>query len=149
MKKFTIIHNLTATVSIEVIAETREEAFKKAAHNNIDPRDYDFELDNAEIGHEEEIPDLKDLITKAEAIVKAADEEDDHIILNPWPIVTTESWNGNKMENHKQLMSLLYWDYDSDEIGFNTEESGGDFCLSELPEIEQFEICNAIIKQNG
>ena len=30
MKKFTIIHNFTAVASIEVIAETREEAFEKA-----------------------------------------------------------------------------------------------------------------------
>lgn len=146
MKKFTIIHNLTATVSIEVIAETREEAFKKAAHNNIDPRDYDFELDNAEIGHEEEISDLTEVIEKAEAIIKKADQEDDEITLFPWPLVTTESWDGSKMEYHHQRMSLLYWDYEANEIGFNTEESAGDFCLSELPEIEQYNLCQQIIK---
>lgn len=144
MRKFTIIHNLTATVAIEVLAETREEAFKKASKNNIDPRDYDFELDSAEIGHEEEVPDLQGLIEKAEAIIKKADEEDDEITLFPWPLVTVESWDGSKMEYHHQRMSLLYWDYEVNEIGFNTEESSGDFYLSELPEIEQFEICNSI-----
>lgn len=146
MKKYTIIHNLTASVSIEVLAETQEEAFEKAAKNNIDPRDYDFELDNAEIGDEEEIPNLRDLIEQAESIVKAADEEDETILLSPWPIVTTESWDGSKMEYHKQLMYQLYWDYESDEIGFNTEESAGDFCLGELPEIEQYNLCQQIIK---
>lgn len=146
MKKFTIIHNLTATVSIEVLAETREEAFKKASKNNIDPRDYDFELDSAEIGDEEEVPDLQKLIEKAEAIIKKADEEDDEITLFPWPLVTVESWDGSKMEYHHQRMSLLYWDYEVNEIGFNTEESSGDFYLSELPEIEQLELCISIIK---
>lgn len=146
MKKYTIIHNLTATVSIEVLAETQEEAFEKAAKNNIDPRDYDFELDNAEIGDEEEIPDLQEIIAKAEAIIKKADEEDDEITLFPWPLVTVESWDGSKMEYHHQRMSLLYWDYEVNEIGFNTEESAGDFYLSELPEIEQYELCKAIIK---
>lgn len=146
MRKFTIIHNLTATVAIEVLAETREEAFVKASKNNIDPRDYDFELDSAEIGHEEEVPDLQKLIAKAEAIIKKADEEDDEITLFPWPLVTVESWDGSKMEYHHQRMSLLYWDYEVNEIGFNTEESSGDFYLSELPEIEQLELCNSIIK---
>lgn len=146
MKKFTIIHNLTATVAIEVLAETREEAFEKASKNNIDPRDYDFELDSAEIGHEEEVPDLQKLIEKAEAIIKKVDEEDDEITLFPWPLVTVESWDGSKMEYHHQRMSLLYWDYEVNEIGFNTEESSGDFYLSELPEIEQLELCISIIK---
>lgn len=146
MKKFTIIHNLTATVAIEVLAETREEAFEKASKNNIDPRDYEFELDSAEIGHEEEVPDLQELIAKAEAIIKKADEEDDEITLFPWPLVSVESWDGTKMEYHHQRMYQLYWDYEADEIGFNTEESAGDNCLGELPEIEQFEICKAIIK---
>lgn len=147
MKKFTIIHNFTATVSIEVIAETREEAFEKASKNNIDPRDYEFELDSAEIGHEEEVQDLQSLIEKAEAIMKKADEEDDEITLFPWPLVTVESWDGSKMEYHHQRMSLIYWDYEADEIGFNTDESSADFILSELDEIEQFEICQSIIKE--
>lgn len=146
MKKYTVIHNFTATVSIEVLAETQEEAFEKASKNNIDPRDYEFELDSAEIGHEEKVPDLQELIAKAEVIIKKADQEDDTIILNPWPVVTTESWDGTQMLYHKQLMYQLYWDYESDEIGFNTEESAGDFYLSELLEIEQYNLCQQIIK---
>ena len=55
MKKFIVIHNFTAVASIEVIAETREEAFEKAAQNNIELSDYNFELESAEIAHEEEI----------------------------------------------------------------------------------------------
>ena len=44
MKKFTIIHNFTAVASIEVIAETREEAFEKAKENDLELSDYNFEL---------------------------------------------------------------------------------------------------------
>lgn len=58
MKKYTIIHNFTAVASIEVLAETREEAFEKARQNDIDPSDYEFELDSAEIGHEEDVPEV-------------------------------------------------------------------------------------------
>ena len=42
-------------------------------------------------------------------------------------------------------MENLYWDYERDEIGFNTAESAGDFGLCEIPDIEQFYVCNAII----
>ena len=50
MKKYIIIHNFTATASIEVIANNQEEAFQKARENDLDLADYNFELDTAEIG---------------------------------------------------------------------------------------------------
>lgn len=142
MKKYTIIHNFTAVASIEVLAETREEAFEKARQNELDLADYDFELDSAEIGKEEYVPELSKLIEQAEAIIKRADD----IILVPWPLITTEVWDGNKMKSERQRMENIYWDEEADEIGFNTDESSGDFLLSELPELEQLEICQLIIK---
>lgn len=149
MKKYTIIYNFTATASIEVLADTREEAFEKARANELNLADYNFELDGAgaEIGREEDVPDLRTMIQQAESIVKQADEEDKTLTLNPWPNVTTEYWTGAKMEQKTDLMDNLYWDYEADEIGFNTVNSAGDFSLSELPEIEQYEICEAIIRQ--
>ncbi len=42
MKKYTIIHNFTATASIEVIANNQEEAFQKARENDLDLADYNF-----------------------------------------------------------------------------------------------------------
>lgn len=145
MKKFTIIHNFTAVASIEVLAETREEAFEKARQNEIDPSDYDFELDSAEIGHEEEVPDLKNLIEKAEDIIREVDNDDKEIKLDPWPTVTTEWWNGNYMEYRHQTITHIFWDYDRNEIGFQTNESAADYGLSEIPDIEQFNLCNQII----
>lgn len=143
MKKFTIIHNLTATVSIEVLAETREEALEKASKNNIDPRDYDFEFDNAEIGHEEEVQDLLVLIEQVESIMK---NDIEGITLNPWPQVTLEYWNGENMVHKHDLMDCIFWNQDDDEIGFNTSSSAADYNLSELPEIEQYKVCQAIIQ---
>lgn len=145
MKKFTIIHNFTAVASIEVLAVTREEAFEKARQNEIDPSDYDFELDSAEIGHEEDVPELKHLIEKAEDIIREADNEDKEIKLDPWPSVTTEWWNGKYMEYRHQTISHIFWDYDRNEIGFQTDDSAADYGLSEIPDIEQFNLCNQII----
>lgn len=145
MKKFTIIHNFTAVASIEVLAETREEAFEKARQNDIDPSDYEFELDSAEIGHEEDVEDLQHLIEKAEDIIREADNEDKEIKLDPWPTVTTELWNGNYVEYRHQTISHIFWDYDRNEIGFQTDDSAADYGLSEIPDIEQYNLCNQII----
>lgn len=143
MKKFTIIHNLMATVSIEVLAETREEALEKASKNNIDPCDYDFELDSAEVGNEEEVQDLQVLIEQAEAIMKS---DEDGITLNPWLRVTLEYWNGENIVHKHDLMDCIFWNQDDDEIGFNSSSSAADYNLSELPEIEQYKVCQAIIQ---
>lgn len=145
MKKFTIIHNFTAVASIEVLAETREEAFEKARQNDIDPSDYEFELDSAEIGHEEDVEDLQHLIEKAEDIIREADNEDKEIKLDPWPTVTTEWWNGNYMEYRHQTITHIFWDYDRNEIGFQTDDSAADYGLSEIPDIEQHNLCTQII----
>lgn len=143
MKKYTIIHNLTATVSIEVLAETREEAFEKASQNNIDPRDYDFELDSAEIGHEEAVPDLKSLIKEAEDILKQSDS----IELDPWPTITVLVWNGERTEPIREIIENIYWDSVREEIGFETDRCS-ELTISDIPEIEQLELCEAIIEQS-
>lgn len=146
MKKFTIIHNFTATASIDVLAETREEAFAKAAKNELELTDYDFELDSAEIGHEEDVPDLSTLIEQAETIMKKADEQSIDFMLYPWSRVTTEVWNGTNMEHRHELTENVYWNEEDDEIGF-TLDGGSEAILSEFPEIEQLEICQKIIAQ--
>lgn len=145
MKKFTIIHNFTAVASIEVLAETRKEAFEKARQNDIDPSDYEFELDSAEIGHEEDVEDLQHIIEKAEDIIREADKDDKEVKLDPWPTVTTEWWNGKYMEYRHQTISHIFWDYDRNEIGFQTDDSAADYGLSEIPDIEQFNLCTQII----
>lgn len=147
MKKYTIHYDLSASYEVEVIASTKEEALTKAARNSVPLGDYNYELDEVTVSKAEEIDDMPVIIAKAEQIIKKADEEDVDFKLSPWPYITAEVWNGSTMEQHKELMDLIYWDYDADEIGFNTSDSGGDFTLSELPEIEQYNVCQSIIAQ--
>lgn len=145
MKKFTIIHNFTAVASIDVIAETREEAFEKARENDLELSDYDFELDSAEIGREEDIPDLKELIGKASEVIKRYGEKEHEgfFSVTTYPTITTESWNGDEFIKHHNIVEDFYWDSEKGLMmdvgeGFEVE-------LDELPEIEQLNVCQVII----
>ena len=145
MKKYTIHYNYYATIDVEVLADSEEEAIRKAEQVDIEREDLELEQNEETILEAIDIPNLQTLIEQAEEIIKKADEEDTEIKLNSWPYVTLEYWTGVEMEHKKYLMENLYWDYERDEIGFNTAESAGDFGLSEIPDIEQFYVCNAII----
>ena len=145
MKKFTIIHNFTAVASIEVLAETREEAFQKARENDLELSDYDFELDSAEIGREEDMPDLQELINKASEVIKRYGEEehDSFFSVPTYPTITTESWNGDEFIKQRNIVEDFYWDSEKGLMmdvgeGFEVE-------LDELPEIEQLNVCQVII----
>ena len=147
MKKFTIIHNFTAVASIEVLAETREEAFQKARENDLELSDYDFELDSAEIGREEDMPDLQEFINKASEVIKRYGEEehDSFFSVPTYPTITTESWNGDEFIKQRNIVEDFYWDSEKGLMmdvgeGFEVE-------LDELPEIEQLEVCELIIRE--
>lgn len=147
MKKFTIIHNFTAVASIEVLAETREEAFQKARENDLELSDYDFELDSAEIGREEDMPDLQELINTASEVIKRYGEEehDSFFSVPTYPTITTESWNGDEFIKQRNIVEDFYWDSEKGLMmdvgeGFEVE-------LDELPEIEQLEVCELIIRE--
>ena len=145
MKKFTIIHNFMAVASIEVIAETREEAFEKARENDLELSDYDFELDSAEIGREEDMPDLQELINKASEVIKRYGEEehDSYFSVPTYPTITTQVWNGDEFIKQRNIVEDFYWDSEKGLMmdvgeGFEVE-------LDELPEIEQLNVCQVII----
>ena len=147
MKKFTIIHNFTTVASIEVIAETREEAFEKAKENDLELSDYNFELDSAEIGREEDIPDLQELISKASEVIKRYGEEghDGFFSVPTYPTITTQSWNGNEFIKHHNIVEDFYYDSDKGLMMYVGE--GFEVELDELPEIEQLEVCELIIRE--
>ena len=147
MKKFTIIQNFTAVTSIEVLAETREEAFQKARENDLELSDYSFELDSAEIGREEDIPDLKELINKTSEVIKRyGEEEHDSLFSVPtYPTITTESWNGDEFIKQRNIVEDFYW---GSEKGLMMDVGEGfEVELDELPEIEQLEVCELIIRE--
>ena len=146
MKKYIIIHNFTATASIEVIANNQEEAFQKARENDLDLADYNFELDTAEIGEEEDIPDIKKLILEAENILKEAGCLGISYQLVPWPKVTVPVWDGERMQPETQLMEKVYWDEEREEIGIETEYNS-ELTISDILELQQYKLCQAIISQ--
>ena len=152
MKKFTIIHNFTAVASIEVIAETREEAFEKAKENDLELSAYNFELDSAEIGREEDIPGLQELINKASEVIKRYGEEehDSFFSVPTYPTITTESWNGNDFIKQRNIVEDFY--YDSDKGLMMDVGEGFEVELSELSDVEQLNVCQVIInaaQENG
>lgn len=145
MKKFTIIQNFTAVASIEVLAETREEAFQKARENDLELSDYDFELDSAEIGREEDMPDFQEFINKASEIIKRYGEEehDSFFSVPTYPTITTESWNGDEFIKQRNIVEDFYWDL---EKGLMMDVGEGfDVELAELTDIEQLNVCQIII----
>ena len=130
---------------MEVIAETREEAFEKARENDLELSDYDFELDSAEIGREEDIPDLQELINMAGEVIKRYGEEehDSFFSVPTYPTITTQSWNGDEFIKQRNIVEDFYWDSEKGLMmdvgeGFEVE-------LDELPEIEQLNVCQVII----
>ena len=147
MKKFTIIHNFTVVASIDVIAETREEAFEKARENDLELSDYSFELDSAEIGREEDVPDLKELINKASEVIKRYEEEgnDSCFSVPTYPTITTQSWNGDEFIKQRNIVEDFYYDSDKGLMMYVGE--GFEVELDELPEIEQLEVCELIIRE--
>ena len=147
MKKFTIIHNFTAAASIEVLAETREEAFEKARENDLELSDYNFELDSAEIGREEDVPDLQELINKASEVIKRYEEEGNNSCFSvpTYPTITTQSWNGDEFIKQRNIVEDFYYDSDKGLMMYVGE--GFEVELDELPEIEQLEVCELIIRE--
>ena len=147
MKKFTIIQNFTAVTSIEVLAETREEAFQKARENDLELSDYSFELDSAEIGREEDVPDLKELINKASEVIKRYEEEGNNSCFSvpTYPTITTQSWNGDEFIEQRNIVEDFY--YDSDKALMMYVGEGFEVELDELPEIEQLGVCELIIRE--
>ena len=145
MKKYTIIHYYDAAIAVEVLASDEDEAREAANAVYYDPNDMRLERNGSEIIDATEVPELSELIEKAENIIKEAEQEDTEVKLNPWPTVTTEWWNGDYMEYRHQTISNIFWDYDRNEIGFQTSESAADYGLSEIPDIEQHNICTQII----
>lgn len=145
MKKYTIIHYYDAAIAVEVLANSEEEAREAAKGVYYDPSDLHLERNGSEIIEATDIPDLSEVIEKAEAIIREAERLDMDINLDPWPKVTTEWWNGTYMEHRHQIITNIFWDYDRNEIGFNTDESAADYGLSELTDIEQHNICTQII----
>ena len=119
--------------------------FEKARENDLELSAYNFELDSAEIGREEDIPDLQELINKASEVIKRYGEKEHKGFFSVpiYPTITTQTWNGDEFIKQRNIVEDFY--YDSDKGLMMDVGEGFEVELDELPEIEQLNVCQVIL----
>ena len=147
MKKYVIVCRYYATAEIEVLANSEKEANEKADQVELSPEDFVFDFIDSEISEAEEVPELSDMIERTGKILdRFSKEKDDEVYTVPaYPIVTTNIWDGREIKKVRNLVEDFYWDSEKGLMmdvgeGFEVE-------LGELPEIEQLEVCELIIRE--
>ena len=147
MKKYVIVCRYYATAEIEVLANSEKEANEKADQVELSPDDFFFDFIDSEISEAEEVPELSGMIERAgEILDRFSKEKDDEVYTVPaYPIVTTNIWDGREIKKVRNLIEDFYWDSEKGLMmdvgeGFEVE-------LDELPEIEQLEVCELIIRE--
>lgn len=147
MKKYVVICRYYATAEFEVLAKSEKEANEKADQVELSPDDFFFDFIDSEISEAEEVPELSGMIERTgEILDRFSKEKDDEIYTVPaYPIVTTNIWDGREIKKVQNLVEDFYWDSEKGLMmdvgeGFEVE-------LDELPEIEQLEVCELIIRE--
>ena len=147
MKKYVVICRYYATAEFEVLANSEKEANEKADQVELSPDDFFFDFIHSEISEAEEVPELSGMIERTgEILDRFSKEKDDEIYTVPaYPIVTTNIWDGREIKKVRNLIEDFYWDSEKGLMmdvgeGFEVE-------LDELPEIEQLEVCELIIRE--
>ena len=147
MKKFVIHYNYYATADVTVLANSEEEAIKKADQIEIPNEEFCLEYDNREAFELEDVPELQEVIDKATAIIKKFNEgagQEDFYNVPRYPTITTYCWNGDEMVKKKNTVEDFY--YDSDEGLMMDVGEGFEVELSELSDVEILDVCQVIIK---
>lgn len=144
MKKYTIHYNYYATAQVQVLANSEKEAILKARDVSICTDEFNFSLNEEDIVDQIDVPELCELMAKAEKKLKDADSLGNEVILDPWPKVTVQVWDGKRMANTYQTLENIYYDEDREEIGFETDYNS-ELTISDIPEIEQHNLCFMII----
>ena len=147
MKKYVVICRYYATAEFEVLANSEKEANNKADQVELSPEDFFFDFIDSEISEAEEVPELSGMIERTgEILDRFSKEKDDEVYTVPaYPIVTTNIWDGREIKKVRNLIEDFYWDSEKGLMmdvgeGFEVE-------LDELPEIEQLEVCELIIRE--
>ena len=147
MKKYVVICRYYATAEFEVLANSEKEANEKADQVELSPEDFFFDFIDSEISEAEEVPELSGMIERTgEILDRFSKEKDDEVYTVPaYPIVTTNIWDGREIKKVRNLIEDFYWDSEKGLMmdvgeGFEVE-------LDELPEIEQLEVCELIIRE--
>lgn len=142
MNKYRFHFNYYATADVEILANSIEEAIDKVDKITVPNEEFHYTLNERSVIEQTEVPDLSALIKQAEDILKA----NDAFQLDPWPFATLQIWNGEDTVGRTEPIESIYWDEELEEIGFETEHWSG-YSILDLPEIQQLNICLAIIKQ--
>ena len=153
MQKFIIHYNYFATADVTVLANSKEEAIEKADQIELSNDEFDLQFDTREVYGSGDVPDLKEIIDKAEEIIRKFDEgagQEDFYNVPCYPTVTTYCWNGDEMVKNKNTVEDFYYDSDKGlvmDVGESFEVE-----MSELSDVEQLNVCQVIIdaaKDNG
>lgn len=154
MKKYTVHYDYYATVDVEVLADSEEEALFKSGANEIPVEDFYFTFDTKEVVSEEEVDDLETMIEKASSIIKNYDADNRGIYkVERYPTINSKVvWDGEVWKRIKNIVEDFYWDKEKSELGMIVNENE-EILISELEdEIDVFNICQTIIeseKLNG
>ena len=146
MRKYVIHYNYFATADVTVWANSKEEAIEKADQIELSNDEFDLQFDTREVYGSEDVPDLNEIIDKAEEIIRKFDEgagKDDFYSVPCYPTVTPYCWNDDEMAKNKNTVEDFY--YDSDKGLMMDVGQGFEVELDELPEIEQLNVCQVII----
>lgn len=146
MKKFIIQFSFDAVASVEVLANSEEEARSKAREVELELSDYDLQVVYESVESETDVPDLSEMIEKAELIIRLYDEKqnDEPFAVDTYPHITTQLWNGEDYYNKHNLVEDFYWDSDQEELGM-VVDNDVEIMISELSEMEQFTVSKLII----
>jgi len=147
MKKYTIHYNYYATADVEVLANSKKEAIEKA--DQVDIIDFDYDLNDKYVLDEEEVPDLATLKNKVGEILSKYqsehDDDDEPYTVSCYPTITTEVWNGDSYAKREHVVESFFWDSDAEELILLFDEYA-ELELSDIPEIEQLNVCQCIIE---
>lgn len=145
MKRYTINHCYDVNTTVEVLAESEEEAIEKAKVMNLKIEEaYNIYLNEQEIIGTDDIGDLDEMIEKAGQIIRDYNGEDPFEV-EEYPSITTTIWGGYDMEDVENLVEDFYWDDEHKELGMIVNDNI-EVLISELDEMEQYEVAKLIIE---
>lgn len=152
MKKYSVDNFYLIRTTVEMLADSEEEAKEKASMVPFDENDIQTNhLDRQSIVDEIEIGDLDDLIQQATEIIKDYYEgqHDGPYKVIEYPYVNAcNVWNGYGYSNEKALIEDFYYDEDESELAVTFEEYE-DSLISECDDMDQYKIAKCIIESKS
>lgn len=147
MKKYVVHYNYYATVDVEVFAESEEEAKEKANQVCVDPRCYDFSLD------EQSIIDMEDGIDLPSMVAELTDCVKHHVSEYPGEPMSVghyvycevcSTWTGAEYVPVLDTVTGLIWNEDAQSLVVSFKNHG-DMHFDELAEIDQYYLAKNVL----